>query len=155
MLKQYCIQTRIIIRPPKHDFCVMSRVKGAIKIKILRLEIIEDKDRRILIKLCQQILLNFQFEKPYTCTQLEEQVNLRIQHLENLIQNTKYSKQKDALKDELCRVLESQEPPMSLSNATPSSVRMFLGLKDLKGKTVIHEPHCSRNNCNCPSRRSA
>ena len=89
----------------------------------------------------------------------EKELQDRISELEALTQSTKYSKQKQSLKHELCEFLSALNPPKSLDDALPSDVRLFIAFKDGKGKTKVHKEGCVASRydgqCECPHRRSA
>lgn len=88
-------------------------------------------------------------------------INKRILELDSLLQSTKYSKQKDSLKHELISFLSTLPHTKDLHSASPSDIRMFLVVKDTKGKTQVHQTTCThvgqsgKFTCGCPFRRSA
>lgn len=81
--------------------------------------------------------------------------------MESLLQSTKYSKQKDSLRDSLVSFLSNLEPKRILDDALPSDIRRFLVVKDASGKTQIHVKQCENKgkngkfSCGCPCRLSA
>lgn len=81
--------------------------------------------------------------------------------MESLLQSTKYSKQKDSLRDSLVNFLNHLEPKRTLDDALPSNIRRFLVVKDASGKTQIHIKPCGNKGkkgkfkCGCPCRLSA
>lgn len=88
-------------------------------------------------------------------------INDRITHLDNLLEATTYSKQKDTLKKDLCVFLLKLSPSKILSNALPGDLRKFLIFKENKGRTLLHTPHCNfrgmpgNRTCGCPKTMAA
>ncbi|KXJ06330.1 Protein LIGHT-DEPENDENT SHORT HYPOCOTYLS 5 [Exaiptasia diaphana] len=73
---------------------------------------------------------------------------------------TKYSKQKDSLRRELCSFLAGLPGQVSLVTVTPRDLCRFLVYKDKDGKTQVHRNSCGylgqrgRFECGCPMRLS-
>lgn len=91
----------------------------------------------------------------------EEDINSRILELDGLVSSTKYSKQKESLRNELSNFLECLNTGKTIENALPSDIRKFIVFKDASGKTQVHKPTCryrgqhGNYDCGCPLRRSA
>ncbi|CAH1776025.1 unnamed protein product [Owenia fusiformis] len=79
-----------------------------------------------------------------------------MEHLDSLLLDSRYEKQKSSLQIELENFLLKFHPPKDLQSATPMDVRVFIVSKDHKGKTVTHLPSCNNeSDCNCPKSLSA
>ncbi|CAG2184853.1 unnamed protein product [Mytilus edulis] len=129
----------------------------------------EDEDLRTLdvdtLKLRLEKSLGIQIDDLSTCADSllknKDTINDRISELEILLQSTKYSKQKDSLRDSLVSFLSNLEPKRTLDDALPSDIRRFLVVKDASGKTQIHIKQCENKgkngkfSCGCPCRLSA
>lgn len=122
-----------------------------------------DRFDSTLYRLIESWFMKFSYFQPLgdpICINKEE-INKRIAELDSLVQSTKYSKQKQGLKNELISFLSGLSDQKNLDNATPSDIRMFLAHKDLQGKTQIHDSKCIHRGtrgtfqCGCPLRRSA
>ncbi|CAC5380819.1 unnamed protein product [Mytilus coruscus] len=91
----------------------------------------------------------------------KDTINDRISELESLLQSTKYSKQKDSLRDSLVSFLNHLDPKRTLDDALPPDVRRFLVVKDASGKTQMHKKQCENKGkkgkytCGYPCRLSA
>jgi hypothetical protein len=68
-----------------------------------------------------------------------DEINSRIKELDNLIQSTKYSKQKSALQENMISFLPNLTQRKSLDEAFPEDIRTFLVYKE---KAVKHK--CER-----------
>ncbi len=85
-------------------------------------------------------------------------IDVRLSFLEQSIQSTSYSKQKQSLQDELETFLRALPAQKSLLTATPSDICRFLIWKDRHGKTQVHCngcPHLGKHGvsaCSCPRR---
>ena len=79
-----------------------------------------------------------------------------MKYLDNLLDSSKYSKQKCALKAELETFLGRLSPQKSLYTALPEDVRKFLIFKESNGKTQLHVETCifkgmpGKKDCSCP-----
>ncbi|XP_028513090.1 uncharacterized protein LOC114574514 [Exaiptasia diaphana] len=88
------------------------------------------------------------------------EIDDRLRQLENYDQVTKYSKQKDSLRRELCSFLAGLPGQVSLVTVTPRDLCRFLVYKDKDGKTQVHRNSCGylgqrgRFECGCPMRLS-
>ena len=91
----------------------------------------------------------------------DDRINQRIKDLDELLNTSKYSKQKNNLTIELTSFLENLSPPKDLLTAVPTDVRKFLIFKEKDGKTQLHERDCSfkglsgRKSCECPKTLAA
>ena len=65
-----------------------------------------------------------------------DEINSRIKELDNLIQSTKYSKQKSALQENMISFLPNLTQRKSLDEAFPEDIRTFLVYKE---KAVKHK----------------
>ena len=85
----------------------------------------------------------------------EARIKQRIKELDELLNSSKYSKQKNNLATELTSFLETLSPPKDLLTAIPEDVRKFLIFKEKDGKTQLHTQHCNfkglagKQKCEC------
>ena len=89
-----------------------------------------------------------------------EQIDRRLNQLQNFDKATSYSKQKDALQKELETFLAGLPGRVTLATVTPRDLCRFLIFKDAHGKTQVHHDGCSFlgqrriQSCGCPVRLS-
>ena len=94
-------------------------------------------------------------------TSMDYVIDRRLKYLDNLVGSTKYIKRKSALEKEFIKFMSEKCPTRSIKSATPLDVRRFLVLKDVKGKTQVHDISCEFlgqhgvNPCSCPLRLAA
>ena len=74
---------------------------------------------------------------------LEARIKQRTKELDELLNSSKYSKQKNNLATKLTSFLETLSPPKDLLIAVPEDVRKFLIFKEKDGKTQLHTQHCN------------
>ena len=88
------------------------------------------------------------------------EIDGRLQQLQNFDKATRYSKQKDSLQRELCGFLAALPGHLTLATVTPRDLCRFLVFKDKTGKTQVHRNDCAHlgqrgyHGCGCPVRLS-
>ena len=91
----------------------------------------------------------------------EARIKQRLKELDELLNSSKYSKQKNNLANELTSFLETLSPPKGLLTAIPEDVRKFLIFKEKDGKTQLHTQQCNfkglagKQKCECPKTLAA
>ena len=91
----------------------------------------------------------------------ESRIKQRIKELDELLNASKYSKQKNNLSSELNTFLKNLSPPKDLLTALPEDVRKFLVFKEKDGKTQLHTQQCDfkgmagKQKCECPKTLAA
>ena len=96
-------------------------------------------------------------------------IDARIRQLNNLVDNSKSSRVKQSLEEELVAFLHRLPEPQTLDNVTPQNIRRFLTFYEDRGKTKVHamgcpqrsisdyrlSPDSQQKQCSCPLKLAA